>query len=153
MRVKEESEKAGLKVNIQKYKIMASSLSFHGKQKGGSGCTDRLTFGGSKITVHGDCCHEIKTLDPWKNNHDKVSMHACSLLQSCLTLYDSMDHSLPGASVHGILQVRILKWVAMPSSHGAWQGIFLPRGETHDSCIPCIAGRFFFFFFATLFIF
>ena len=80
MRVKEESEKAGLKVNIQKYKIMASSLSFHGKQKGGSGCTDRLNFGGSKITVHGDCCHEIKTLDPWKNNHDKASMHAGSVL-------------------------------------------------------------------------
>ena len=81
MRVKEESEKAGLKLNIQKYKIMASSLSFHGKQKGGSGCTDRFNFGGSKITVHGDCCHEIKTLDPWKNNHNKGSMHACSLLR------------------------------------------------------------------------
>ena len=42
---------------------------------------DKFNFGGSKITVHGDCCHEIKTLDPWKNNHDKASMHACSLLR------------------------------------------------------------------------
>jgi len=68
---------------------------------------DTFNFGGSKITVDGDFCHVIKTLDPWKNNYDKDSMHACSLLQSCLTLYDSMDCSLPGAAVHGILQVRI----------------------------------------------
>ena len=34
--------------------------------------------------------------------------------QSCLTLYDPMDCSLPGFSVHGILQARILKWVAIP---------------------------------------
>ena len=36
--------------------------------------------------------------------------------QSCLTLWDSMDCSPPGSSVHGILQARILEWVAMPSS-------------------------------------
>ena len=38
------------------------------------------------------------------------------LLQSCLTLCDRMDSSLPSSSVHGILQVRTLEWVAMPSS-------------------------------------
>ena len=37
-------------------------------------------------------------------------------LQSCLTLWDPMDYSLPGSSVHGILQTRMLEWVAMPSS-------------------------------------
>ena len=37
-------------------------------------------------------------------------------LQSCLTLCDRMDCSPPGSSVHGILQARILEWVAMPSS-------------------------------------
>ena len=36
-------------------------------------------------------------------------------LQSCLTLCNPMDCSLPGSSVHGILQARILEWVAMPS--------------------------------------
>ena len=36
--------------------------------------------------------------------------------QSYLTLYDPVDYSPPGSSVHGILQARILKWVAMPSS-------------------------------------
>ena len=42
-------------------------------------------------------------------------MHA-KLLQLCPTLCDPMDYSLPGSSVHGILQTRILEWVAMPSS-------------------------------------
>ena len=38
------------------------------------------------------------------------------LLQSCLTLCDTMDYSAPGSSVHEIPQARILEWVAMPSS-------------------------------------
>ena len=38
------------------------------------------------------------------------------VVQSCPTLYNSMDCSLPGSSVHGILQARILDWVAIPSS-------------------------------------
>ena len=42
-------------------------------------------------------------------------MHA-KVLQSRLTLGDPMDRSLPGSSVHGILQARILEWVTMPSS-------------------------------------
>ena len=40
-------------------------------------------------------------------------------LQSCPTLYDPMDCNLPGSSVHGILQARLLEWVAMPSSMGS----------------------------------
>ena len=39
--------------------------------------------------------------------------------QLCPTLCDAMDHSLPGFSVHGILQERVLEWVAMPSSRGS----------------------------------
>ena len=50
-------------------------------------------------------------------------MHA-KLLQSCPILYDPMDCSLPGSSVHGIVQARILEWVAIPFS----QGIFLTQG-------------------------
>ena len=41
--------------------------------------------------------------------------------QSCLTLCDSMDCSPPDSSVHGILQARILKWVAIPFSQGSSQ--------------------------------
>ena len=47
-----------------------------------------------------------------------VCMHA-QLLWLCTTLCDSVDCSPPGSSVHGILQARILEWVAMPSSRGS----------------------------------
>ena len=43
------------------------------------------------------------------------------LLYSCLTLWDPMDCSLQGSSVHGILQAKLLKWVAKPSSRGVSQ--------------------------------
>ena len=56
--------------------------------------------------------------------------------QSCLILSDPMDCSPPGSSVHGILQARILEWVAIPSSRGSsW-----PRDQTQ---VSCNAGRFF----------
>ena len=43
-------------------------------------------------------------------------MCMCLVAQSCPTLCDPIDCSPPGSSVHGILQARILEWVAMPSS-------------------------------------
>ena len=46
-------------------------------------------------------------------------MCGCSVSQSCLTLCNSVDCSLPGSSVHGILQARTLTWVAIPFS---WVG-------------------------------
>ena len=54
----------------------------------------------------------------------------------CLTLWDPIDCSLPGASVHGILQARILEWVAIPFSRGSSQ----PKDQTQ---VSCIAGGFF----------
>ena len=49
-------------------------------------------------------------------------MHA-KLLQLCLTLCDPMEYSLPGSSVHGSLQARMLEWAVAPSSRGSsWQG-------------------------------
>ena len=60
-------------------------------------------------------------------------------LQSCLTLSDPVDCSLPGSSVHGILQARILEWDVMPSSRRSYQ----PRDQTCVSGGFCIAGRFF----------
>ena len=63
MKVKEESEKVGLKLNIQKTKIMASgpitSWEIDGEQWKQS---QNLFWGGSKITADGDCSHEIKRL-------------------------------------------------------------------------------------------
>ena len=58
----------------------------------------------------------------------------CLVTQSCLTLCDPMDCSPPGSSVHGILQARILEWVAMPSSGESSQ----PRDQTQ---VSRIAGR------------
>ena len=55
----------------------------------------------------------------------------CLITQSCLTLCDPMDCSLPASSVRGDLQARILEWVAYPSSRGSSQ----PRNWTEISCI------------------
>ena len=64
-------------------------------------------------------------------------VHAKSL-QSCPTLCDPRECSPPGNSVHGILLVRLLEWVAMPSSRGSSQ----PRDQTHVSCVSCIGRQF-----------
>ena len=48
-----------------------------------------------------------------------MSVLCAKLLQSCLTLCDPMDCSLPSSSLHGILEVKILEWVALPSSRGS----------------------------------
>ena len=60
---------------------------------------------------------------------------ACVFVLSCfsrgLTLHDPMDYSPPGSSVHGILQARILEWVAIPFSRGSSQ----PRDGTQVSYI------------------
>ena len=60
MKVKEESEKVGLKLNIQKTKIMASGPITSWEIDGDSGTVSDFIFGGSKITADGDCSHEIK---------------------------------------------------------------------------------------------
>ena len=61
-----------------------------------------------------------------------------SVTQSCPTLWDPMDCSLSGSSVHGILQAKILEWVAMPSSRGPTQ----LRYQIHTSYISCTGGFF-----------
>ena len=73
MKVKEESEKVVLKLNIQKAKIMASSPSISWQIDGETveTVTDFI-LGASKITADGDCSHEIKkTLAPWKESYDQ----------------------------------------------------------------------------------
>ena len=55
------------------------------------------------------------------------------VVESCLNLCDHMDYSLPGSSVHEVLQARILEWVAILFSRGySW-----PRDLTWVSCIVC----------------
>ena len=68
MKVKEESEKVGLKLNIQKTKIMASGP-ITSWQMGKQWKQWQTILGGSKITADGDCSHEIKTLTSWKESY------------------------------------------------------------------------------------
>ena len=68
-----------------------------------------------------------------------VVVVCCSVIHSCPTLCDPMDCSPSRFSVHGILQARILEWVAMPSSRGSSP----PRDRTCISYVSCTAGRFF----------
>ena len=76
MKAKEDSEKTGLKFHIQKTKIMASGpiISWQIGGETMETVTDFI-FLGSKITVDGDCNHEIKTLAPWKKSYDKPRQH------------------------------------------------------------------------------
>ena len=62
--------------------------------------------------------------------HTRAHMHT----QSCLTLNDHMDCSLPGSSVHGVLQARILEWVVIAFSRGSSQ----PRDWSQISCVSYI---------------
>ena len=72
MKVKEQSEKAGVKLNIQETKIMASSPITSWQIDGLTMETMAdFIFLGSRITADGDCSHEIKTLAPWKKSNDQ----------------------------------------------------------------------------------
>ena len=76
MKVKEESEKVGLKLNIQKTKIMASGPITSWEIDGETMETVRdFLFLFSKITADGDCSHEIKMLAPWKKSYDQPRQH------------------------------------------------------------------------------
>ena len=98
MKVKEESEKAGLKLNIQKTKIMASSPTTSWQIDGGKVETSaRFYFLGSEITADGDCSHEIK-------RHLFLGRKAMTSLDSVLK---SRDITLP-------TKVCLLKAVVFP---------------------------------------
>ena len=98
MKVKEESEKAGLKLNIQKTKIMAcgpiTSWQIDGENCGNS---VRLYFGGSKITADGDCSHEIK----------RCLLFGRKVMTNLDSILKSRDITLP-------TKVRLVKAMAFP---------------------------------------
>ena len=72
MKVKDDSEKVDLKLNIQKTKIVASSPITSWEIGGETVETvSDFIFLGSKITADGDCSHEIKTVTPWKKSYDQ----------------------------------------------------------------------------------
>ena len=85
-----------------------------------------------------------KILIGWLKNNIKFKtiiflICMCSVAQWRLTLCDPLDCSLPGSSVHGIFQAKVLEWVAISFSRGSYWS----RDWTHISCIFCIAGGLF----------
>ena len=71
-----------------------------------------------------------------KKQHHISEIESVKVLvaQLCPTLCNAMNGSLPGSSVHGILQARKLEWVPLPFSRGSSQ----PRDSTHISYVSCI---------------
>ena len=132
MKVKVESEKADLKLNIKRTKIMASgpTTSLQIDWETMASVTGFISLG-SKITTDGDCSHEIKrclllgrkvmtNLDSILKKHPSflsAAVAAAKSLQSCSTLCDPTDGSPPGSPVPGILQARTLEWVAISFSN------------------------------------
>ena len=53
--------------------------------------------------------------------HTHICVCVCSVTRSCPTLHDPMNNSLPGSSVHGVLQARILEWISISFSRGSSQ--------------------------------
>ena len=111
MTVKEESEKVGLKLNIQKTKIMASSsiASWQIDYKTMETVGD-FFWRGSKITSGGDCSHEIKTLAPWKKSYDQPKYH----IQKQRHYFTKKGPSLVKAMVFPI--VKCESWTIKPST-------------------------------------
>ena len=110
-------------------------------QGGGiSGCAKSNRIGGQRAwaALENSCHCQICKASPNKTSlihrMNLEGVHAKSL-QLCLTLSDPVDCSPPGSSVHGILQARLLEWIAMPSSRGSSQ----PKDQTH---VSYTAGRF-----------
>ena len=134
MKVK-ESEKVGLKLNIQKTKIMASSpiTSWQIDGETMETVTDFI-FLAPKITADGDLSHEIKRCLLFGRKVMTNLVKVIEVTQSCPTLCNPMDYSLPGYSLHGILQERILEWIAISFSRGS----SLPRDRTQ---VSQVAGR------------
>ena len=107
MRVKEESEKVGLKLNIKKSKLMASSpITSQQTEKEKVDVVTDFTFGGSKITVDGDCSHEIK-------RHLLLRRKAVTNLDSVLK---SRDITLP-TNVH---TVKVMVFPVVMYGYESW---------------------------------
>ena len=111
-------------------------------------CVAKPQLKGSQSLLHHECClsnclqsrsqfldWNIKGYRVWWEWHLDI-WKSESVHQSCPTLCNPMDCSLPGSSVHGILQARILEWVAISYSRGS----FWSRDRTQ---VSCIAGGFF----------
>ena len=113
MKVKEESEKVGLKLNVQKMKIMASgpitSWEIDGETSGNS---VRLYFLGSKITSDGDCSHEIK----------RCLLLGRKVMTNLDSIFKSRDITLP-------TKVRLVKAMVFPGVMYGFESCTIKKAE------------------------
>ena len=113
MKVKEESEKVGLKLNIQKTNIMASGPITSWQIDGETVETVTLFWGGSKITADGDCSHEIKT-------HSLLGRKVMTNLDSILKSRDitlSTKVCLVKAMVFPVVMYECESWTIKKAEH------------------------------------
>ena len=85
-------------------------------------------------------CHSFLCISVFVATKYGCFVAFCVCAQSCLTLCNPMDCSLPGSSICGIFQARILEWVAISYSTGSSR----PRDQNCVSCVSCLANGFFF---------
>ena len=89
-----------------------------GQDPGGAACTKTQR----KEGAYHDQGTEGKSLLPALLSEEESDFRLCVLVaQSCMALCDPMDYSLPGSSAHGLLQARILEWVAIPVFRVSWE--------------------------------
>ena len=91
-----------------------------------------LPFSLNPVIISLSCA--FKSAGEFLKNHWSPFLSCCCcclVAKSCPTLCDPVDHSPPGSSIHGILQARILEWVAISFSRASSQ----PRDQTHVSCL------------------
>ena len=134
-KLKEESEKAGLKLNFQITKIMASSpitaWQIDGETMGNS--DSLFSWAPNKITMNGDCSHEIKTLAPWKKSYDKPTQHTKK--QRCHFANKGLYRQRYGFSSH------VWMWELDHKEGWVPKNWFLPTvvlGNTLESPLGCL---------------
>ena len=126
MKVKEESEKVGLKLNIQKTKIMASGpiTSWEIDRETVEAISDFI-FGGSKITADGDCSHEIK----------RCLLLGRNVMTDLDSILKSRDVTLPS-------KVRLVKAMDFSSSHvWMWVGLWRKLSAENMMLLNCGVGE------------
>ena len=112
MKVKEESEKVGLKLNIQKTKIMVSGPITSWQRWGNNGTVANFIFLGSKITVGGDCSHEIKT----HLLRRKAMTNLDSVLKSRDITLSTNFHTIK-AMLFAVVVYRCENWIIKKAEH------------------------------------
>ena len=111
--------------------LLANLAEMSKKEPRENGCLE-LRIKKKKSTCFHLLCGNVPSLQ--KVIHKVMTLSSCEVAQLCPTLCSPTDCSLPGSSIHGIFQARVLQWVAISFSRGSSR----PRDRT---LVSCTAGR------------